>query len=364
MPAFSRMTMFVVGGSPALLSACAAKTFQGKGATPILTGSNTGNYDYSAANKNEDIMKIPFYLVTGFLGSGKTTLVKRVLREHADSKRIAIIQNEFAPGNVDGAELARTGKKFEMLEINKGSVFCVCLLSDFRSSLAELVDRTQPDAVVLEATGLADPIALAQLLTAPELRSRLYLAYSWCIVDAAAFLQMERKITRIAHQVRIADHVVINKEDLAEQQMIADVEERIRDLNPFATVSHTTYGRVPLQDMFAPLIGDPAAVRRAREHAAVEAAKRPPVESTAVRSTKPVEREALVKFLNAFAADAYRIKGFVNISDGTTVAVQCTFNNIEIESIEGRLGPTELVALGEGLDTESFASSFRRIEAR
>ncbi|MCK5370457.1 MAG: GTP-binding protein, partial [Cyclobacteriaceae bacterium] len=56
--------------------------------------------------------QIPFFLVTGFLGSGKTTFLKRILKKYATEKKIAIIQNEFAPANIDGAELKREGKKF------------------------------------------------------------------------------------------------------------------------------------------------------------------------------------------------------------------------------------------------------------
>src|SRR6056297_2750368 len=127
-------------------------------------------------------IKIPFFLITGFLGSGKTTLLKQVLNKHADNSKIAIIQNEFAPASIDGTDLKHTGKHFEILEINKGSVFCVCLLSDFINSLSCFVDEHQPDAVFLEASGLADPIAIIELLQSPKLRNKLYLAHSWCII--------------------------------------------------------------------------------------------------------------------------------------------------------------------------------------
>ena len=95
-------------------------------------------------------MKIPFFLVTGFLGSGKTTFLKRILDNFALSKKIAIIQNEFAPANVDGKELKNLGKPFQILEINNGSVFCVCLLNDFVQSLEAFLEETKPEAIFLE----------------------------------------------------------------------------------------------------------------------------------------------------------------------------------------------------------------------
>ncbi len=112
-------------------------------------------------DQRNSLRSIPFILVTGFLGSGKTTLVTRLLNHFGNEKKIAVIQNEFANANIDGQELEKTGKAFKILEINKGSVFCVCLLSSFIQSLVELVESCQPDIIVLEATGLADPISIA-----------------------------------------------------------------------------------------------------------------------------------------------------------------------------------------------------------
>ena len=65
---------------------------------------------------------IPLYIVTGFLGSGKTTFLKHVLAGYAERMKIGIIQNEFAPGNSDGVDVKEKGKQFEILETNNGSV--------------------------------------------------------------------------------------------------------------------------------------------------------------------------------------------------------------------------------------------------
>ena len=107
------------------------------------------------------------------MGSGKTTFLKRMLAAHQSEKKIAIIQNEFAPANIDGEDLKRDGKNFEILEINNGSVFCVCLLSNFISSLTEFIKAHKPDVIFLEASGLSDPIAIAQLLDFEDLVNQI-----------------------------------------------------------------------------------------------------------------------------------------------------------------------------------------------
>ena len=98
------------------------------------------------------------FLITGFLGSGKTTFLTQAIRFYNGKKKIGVIQNEFAPANLDGKELIRTvDQKFDLLEINNGSAFCVCLLSDFLSSLEQFITQYQPDILFIEASGLSDP---------------------------------------------------------------------------------------------------------------------------------------------------------------------------------------------------------------
>jgi G3E family GTPase len=301
--------------------------------------------------------KVPFILVTGFLGSGKTTLLKRLLDSVDESKKIAVIQNEFAEANVDARELAGVGRPFTMLEMNRGSVFCVCLLADFTTSCAAMIDERRPDLVVLEATGLADPIAIIQILGAPPLGDRVYLMHSYCIVDAAAFLKMEKAVTRMQHQVRIADTIIVNKIDKVDDAALAAIDCRIRELNPFAEIRPARYCEIPL--LLSPR--DPVetvARRRTGEHASLPSAGRPPIATAAVRSTRRIPEPALRTFLNLFERDAYRIKGFANLTDGSTVSIQSVLGSTEIKPVSNYTGPTELVALAPVLDSAEFTRSF------
>jgi G3E family GTPase len=297
---------------------------------------------------------IPFFIATGFLGSGKTTLLKRFLEEHAEQKRIAIIQNEFAESNIDSRDLKSIDKPFEILEINRGSVFCVCLLSDFVSSCAALVDRVKPDAVILEASGLADPIAIAQILQAPELQERVSLRYLWCIADAAHFLQMEKTITRIGHQIRVADEVLVNKIDLVNDEVLEAIKERIVTLNPLAKISEVSYCDTDIANVFLPVTGeDPIALQRAREHSSLPSSKRPPIHSAAIRTHTRISRQKLDAFLSTVASDCYRCKGFVNLREGGVVSVQVSFETKRIEMVATYQGPTELIALGPAIDPKA-----------
>jgi G3E family GTPase len=302
---------------------------------------------------------IPFFLITGFLGSGKTTLLKRILDNYADNKKIAVIQNEFAPGNIDGIELKQSAKPFKLLEINKGSVFCVCLLSDFVRSLRALIDEYQPDAVFLEATGLADPIAIAQLLQSPTLRDITHLSHVWSVIDATTFLRMEKSVRSVPHQIRVADTIVINKSEKANVD-ISGIKIRIKDLNPFADTITTSYADCNLENIFRVTVLDPVAIRIEKENQKFEPCGRPPVRSVAVKTTNTLPFEALQKFIKDFEMVSYRLKGFCYTDKGGT-AIQSCFGETHYKYLEGFIGPSELIALGPDLNPEEFTRQFKEM---
>jgi G3E family GTPase len=137
------------------------------------------------------MQKIPLHIISGFLGSGKTTLLKNIIDKYADSVKIGIIQNEFAPANIDGVTLNQTGKNFNLLEIKNGSVFCVCLLGTFTRSLEQFIDEYQPEAIIVEASGLSDTTSMVEVMSSGNLADKIYLAANWCIVDALIFRKLE-----------------------------------------------------------------------------------------------------------------------------------------------------------------------------
>ncbi len=296
---------------------------------------------------------VPFFMVTGFLGSGKTTLLKRFIDSYADTIKIAVIQNEFSAGHTDSLELQRTNKKFTLMEINRGSVFCVCLLGDFVKQFTELINSQQFDAIILEATGLADPIAVGQLLEADSLRGQVHLAHIWCVVDAQNFLKYAQNITRVIHQVRIADTVLVNKTDLVSNVQI--IQDKIRELNPFAGIRTTQFCSIPFTEQLAEYSEQ---ARAAQLPVNEQSGPRPDIGSVVIRNTKPASRQKLQEFLKTVEKKVYRLKGFVKLDDGEMAAVQSCFGNTTVEYIANNAGQTELIALGPGLDSQEFRKSF------
>ena len=301
-------------------------------------------------------MPIPLYIITGFLGSGKTTLLKRILHQYADDKKIAVMQNEFAPLNVDAVELERTGKTFQILEINRGSVFCVCLLADFKSGLADFVDAVQPDAVFLEASGLADPIAVVEILEAPHVQARIFLARIWNIVDVSTFLTMSKVNLRLEHQVRVADIVIKNKMDKAEAETSAAVTRKVKEINPFANIIPASYCDVELnlfRENASAFVTHRAGLADYEPHA------RPNIGTAVLKSTRKITLKALEQFLREQEVRAYRLKGHVQLADGTAVMVQSSFGDTLLVPLPDYCGPSELVSIGPDVRPKEFSKRFR-----
>lgn len=300
-------------------------------------------------------------MVTGFLGSGKTTLLKRFLNAHADEWKIAVIQNEFANANVDGQELKESGKTFKIVEINKGSVFCVCLLSSFVHSLADLIESYQPDVIILEATGLADPIAIGQLLSAKELNEKLYLAHVWCVVDSTSFLDLEPRVQRMTHQVRIADTIILNKTDVVSQEHVTRVEKRVVEVNSHANIIRARFCELPHGILNEAFIQRPDDNKNRSNTQDIKPHGPLSVCSAVLRTTETISRRNLQNFLQLYEKTAYRIKGYVNLTDQTIVSVQSCFGQTTLQTILKEPGPTELIALGPLIDPHEFTREFKKM---
>jgi G3E family GTPase len=314
-------------------------------------------------DQGSDVMtKIPFYLLTGYLGSGKTTLLKQILKSIGDGRKVAIVQNEFAPESVDGADLKQTGKSFEILEVNNGSVFCVCLLGSFVKSLARFLDEVEPELLFMEASGLSDPISIAEMLQGSELAERIYLGHVWTVVDAGRFHKLARNLPRIQHQVRVADTVVLNKCDLASSGT-DEIRDWIRSLNPLASVEESSYCRMEIKldtpDSLFKMA--PVALRRAQEHKKMEGSGRPELGSCVIKTTQGISRHKLESFLGEVGPVSYRIKGFVKLNDGQMLAVQSCFGESEVRPVENYQGPTELVAMGPAMVQSEYSRRFMEL---
>ena len=194
---------------------------------------------------------IDIILLTGFLGAGKTTFLQRLLEAYTQHK-LGIIVNDFGEINVDAKLIQKEG--MEMLELSNGSIFCACIKSKFVNGLVEM-SKMDLDYLLIEASGLSDPANMEKLLEDIQSQTThpLRLFASVCIVDAEYFLDLVDVLPALAQQVGYADAVIVNKADLADEETLTGIAQRIDELNQGVGVYCTSYCRVEIDEQAASL---------------------------------------------------------------------------------------------------------------
>ncbi|HEV7417096.1 MAG TPA: GTP-binding protein, partial [Tianweitania sediminis] len=188
--------------------------------------------------------QIPVTVLTGYLGAGKTTLLNRILSE-SHGKRYAVIVNEFGEIGIDNDLIVESDE--EIYEMNNGCICCTV-----RGDLIRVVEglMRRPgrfDAIVVETTGLADPVPVAQtFFMDDDVRAKTRLDAVVALVDAK-HLPLRLKDSREAEdQIAFADVVVLNKVDLVSEDELLQVEATIRAINPSAQIHRTERSGVDL----------------------------------------------------------------------------------------------------------------------
>ena len=189
------------------------------------------------------------FLITGFLGSGKTTLLNRIIQGFPRDRRLMILMNEFGEVGIDGVLVE--GEDLDVLEISKGSIFCVCVKTDFIKGLYEIATRHRPDVLVIESTGVANPTDLKRDLQLPLFGGRFRFREQFCVVDVATFATAYEVFASVEKQIASSSVFVLNKVDLAEKAQIDAVKELIRRHHPDPVFFETTYADIPWERYFA-----------------------------------------------------------------------------------------------------------------
>ncbi len=259
-------------------------------------------------------------LVTGFLGSGKTTVLNDALAGMA-GRRVAVVVNEWGKQGVDGSLLLDPAG-YGITELAGGQLFCSCVGPAFMAALERLVGLGL-EAVLVETSGLAKPATLGQLVAEVERRSAGAVAYAGltCVVDAVRFRVLRGAAMALDEQVAYADRFIVTKTDLADTDALADTLAILKAARPDAPI--TLRSGSPVDG--AALFGDgarPSARPRDPRWNGWGPGGRP--RSSTLVPEAAVDRAKLEAFLNELADASWRVKGFVGITGmDAPVLVDC-----------------------------------------
>lgn len=277
------------------------------------------------------------YLITGFLGAGKTTFLRRFVRLFPERK-IALVINEFGKSGVDGALLQDL--QVELTEINNGSIFCACKLEQFEHALLDILAE-EPDLIFVEASGLSDPTAVKGILRS-EAFGALEYAGAICLVDALRFHKVYQTARVCRMQLAVSDMVLINKADKATREQLDQIAGVVRAQKPHRPVHETVFGA--FEPQWLAELECPAPEETGEIHT------RDVTLQKLSLTVGGFDRQELTAFLKLFAEDTYRVKGFVALPEGIFL-VSCVGPLVELEPFDGEAAETGVlnVLYGNGL---------------
>lgn len=294
---------------------------------------------------------IPATILTGFLGSGKTTLLNRIL--HANhGLRLAVIVNEFGQVGIDGQAVAG-GEQF--VELDNGCL-CCAINEDLQQTLLELKDRGGFEQIVVETTGLADPLPVAWTFTRPGLSDVYRVDAIVGVVDAVNVANLVETHPEARAQIERADILVLNKMDV-----VADAGRSatavLQRLNPDAPRLEGSYGDVPVGVLLSPdtpsgaaTLTGPPAHSDAKQHA-------PGLETWAFVTQGRLSDAGLEDLLFELPTSVYRVKGLVQTDEQWPwTLVNGVAGRFEMRPVTPREPPEQsaLVFIGASLDREAL----------
>jgi G3E family GTPase len=309
---------------------------------------------------NTNPFPIPLTILTGFLGAGKTTLLNRILNGN-HGLRVAVLVNDFGSVNID-AELV-VGVESNVISLANGCVCCT-LRDDLVQTVDEAIQRAEkPEYILLEASGVADPISIAMTFNSPKLHDRIRLDSITCVVDAEqVFAHPENPavMNLQLRQIASADMLILNKVELAGTEQIQKVHKLIDDHFNNIRIVETNFCNVPYEILMSVGRFDASRLANTHDDHAYEHDAHAQVFSTwSYETDQPLSLQALKEMARKLPGSIYRCKGIVYASDSPSrrAVLQVVGRRVDVTLLDEwneSKQATRIVAIGAPDSIDAF----------
>lgn len=303
-------------------------------------------------------MTVPFTVLSGFLGVGKTTALNRMLRAPL-GKKIAVLVNELGRIAIDTSLIVSRGG--DVLELAGGCICCKLGKDDLWDGVADIVKRAKPDALVLETTGIAEPPAIVKSMEKMGGSAGVRLAGVICVVDASVgSLHFDRhEEARI--QAESSDRILLSKMDIAPEESVRQTHLLLDKLAPNA--ERASFPRGEDAGFSSWMLEQRSLVGKIpspRQH------KHGQISAVSYSDPAPLIGDLLLSTLDRYNSVLLRAKGYVSLVGGKTGFLEFAGAKLKLEerAIPDHVDGNEFVLIGEGLDENELRRSIAACRAK
>ena len=294
------------------------------------------------------LRKVPVSIITGFLGSGKTTLINKILKNCPELK-FGLLINEFGDISVDESQSV-TAIDSEVIELASGGCICCTTNDDLVDIVFKILEREdRVDHLLIETTGLADPLPIAMTFLGSELRDLTHLDSIITILDAANFSPDLFNSEVAIGQITYGDIIILNKTDLVDQETLDKLEQSINDIKSGARILQCQYSHVAL-----PLISDLGITQRIKFNKNTVSGDYSVI---SFQSDRPFLIKRFQNFLDKqMPNNVFRVKGILWLDESPKAHIfTLSGKRFLIDDLEWQGQPkNQLIFVGKDLDGEDL----------
>ena len=318
----------------------------------------------------------PITVLTGFLGAGKTTLLNRILNgDHG--LRIAVLVNDFGSINIDADLVVGVQASGDIISLANGCI-CCSMRDDMLTAVEQLTERPeQPEYIVVEASGVADPAKVAFTFINASWRERVRLDSILCLVDASQLFAVPEQMDLKMRQIAYSDMLVLSKTDLVGREEVGRIRAWLDEHFPRSRVVEAPRAEVPMEILLSSGRFHPSQMEagQARSGKCADGScdheshhDHPSTFSTwSFETERPLSLEALRSAASKLPPSIYRAKGVVNFAEAPDrrAVLQVVGKRVDISLQEewGERPPlTRIVVIGspQGIDAGALQEKFEQ----
>ena len=302
---------------------------------------------------------IQSFIITGFLGVGKTTMLTNTVKEHFSDKKIAIIVNEFGDIGIDGDVLKNVYS--EVLEISEGCICCQ-LSEEFESGVIEIIAKYNPEIIFVETSGASEPfpifLSLQNLGTSVE--------GVICVVDSKN-LDSYKENSTAKYQIGGSNIIVLNKTDLVSEEALEVVKQEVIEIKSKYNIKNTLTNKTIFnnyvinkaeqglvnKEVFEGVYPIDEIVGLAKEYQHSDHTQKDSITQQVAYLKEDIEFMDVDEVLKNIPKSIYRVKGVVKVKDvENPIVINYAFGNISFEELEVYNEPSIMIFIGENIEKD------------